>query len=198
MEVKMENSNQAENDRNQESITNEMEEYTENNERYHSAELMLSVIQKEYDYETVRKTALETRSGILMTLGSVILTFAVSKFNVSDINFPIEEKSILVYYCLYFLFMFFSVGSILFSLFNLIKVLFATEYRRLDISDFTSDLGEYQKDVLAMGITIKYREIIDYNHQMNDKKVASYRRGVYSLIIAIFSTVILYGLTINF
>lgn len=34
--------------------------------KYPSLEFMLAVIQKEYYYEATRKTALETRSGILL------------------------------------------------------------------------------------------------------------------------------------
>jgi heme/copper-type cytochrome/quinol oxidase subunit 4 len=164
-------------------------------EQYPSGELMLSVIQKEYDYETMRKTALETRAGVLITLLVAILTFAVTSIKIPKIKSSINDEGALFYYFSFFLIVIVVIGSIMLSLFFLLKVFFTDEYKRLDISDFISDYGKYKKDVVAMAITEKYREAITHNQDKNNKKANLYRLGVYTVIVAVFSTMILYGLS---
>ncbi|MEH7483965.1 hypothetical protein V7157_23440 [Neobacillus drentensis] len=170
----------------------------ENNlDRYPSGELLLTVIQNEYNYEDVRKNALETRSGILLTLAAVVLTFIFSNIKMPKIKTPIADYSSLVFYVSYFLVAVLAVTTILISVFYLIKVIFITEYKRFEINDITWETVEKEPDFIASSLTEKYKQIINWNHKVNHNKAVLYRKGTYSLIAAIFFSVVLYGLSLN-
>lgn len=163
--------------------------------RYPSAELMLAVIQKEYDYEAARKTALENRSGILITLAAAILTFAVSNIKIIEIKYPIEGFGFLFYYSSCFILLVLSIGGIGYSLYNLLRVLFIDKYKRLDVVDFTRENAEYTTEMLAIAFIEKYQVVITHNHVKNDVKVDFYKKGIKYLVISLFATILFYGLT---
>lgn len=163
--------------------------------RYPSGELMLAVIQKEYDYEAARKTALENRSGILITLAAAILTFAVSNIKEIEIKYPVEGFGILFYYFSCFILLVLSIGGISYSLYHLLRVLFIDEYKRLDVVSFNRENAQYTSDIFAMACIEKYNLVITHNHVKNDVKVDFYKKGIKYLIISLFATILLYGLT---
>ena len=164
---------------------------------YPSGELLLSVVQKEYDYESARKTALETRAGILITLAAVILTFTFSNVKIPKIKSPIEEFSTLIFYVSYFLIGIISIATIIVSLFYLLRVIFVSEYRRFETSTLNDENASYMPDIVATALTKQYHEIISINHKANTQKTELYIKGSNYLIIALFASVLLYGLALN-
>lgn len=179
----------------------ETEDVSSNQEvvTFPSGELLLSVIQKEYDYETARKTALETRAGIFIPFIAAILTFVVSYVKVDQlkkikITYAIEG----FYYSVYMLLGIASIGLLVTALIYFIKVLTAYEYKRLVTAELSSEKhGGFAKDVLAMAFAEKYRDIIEHNHSLNGKKAKHYQRGCYVTFAAIITTILVYGISQN-
>ncbi len=166
-----------------------------NLDKYPSGEILLSIAQKEYEYEIARKTAVETRAGVLITLLVAIVTFGVSTLGPPVIQMPIKSIKVIILYSCYYTLAILAIGTIVFSLYKLLRVFLIDEYRRLDITNFNRSMGEFNKDVSAMAIAEKYCEIVNYNQNKNDIKIKAYSVGVYSVIASIFLTLIIYGIS---
>lgn len=185
-------------DNNDTAVTNNSTDTQNNIEvTYPSGELLLSIVQKEYDYETTRKTVLETRTGILITLAAAILTFTFSNIKLPKIRTPINEFSTLIFYVSYFLIGVTAVVTIGISLCYLLRVLFIAKYKRLDTTDINTQTAAGNPDVVATALTKQYEKILRHNHNVNNDKMILYRKGTNCLIIALFASVILYGIALN-
>lgn len=171
--------------------------FSNEEKQYPSGEFVFSVIQKEYDYETARKNALETRSGILITLAAAILTFVFSNIKIPNIKSPIDDFPDLILYVSYFLIAIIAMASVVISLCYLLRVIFIAEYSRFDIDSITQNIAEQEPDLVAYGLAKKYQEIITDNHKTNHNKALLYRKGTNYLIASLFSSVILYAIAIN-
>ncbi|PEV97706.1 hypothetical protein CN428_24485 [Bacillus cereus] len=175
-------------------------ENTNNNQnelKYPSGEMLLSIIQKEYDYESARKSALETRSGVLITLAAAILTFTFSNVKLPKIKTPINDFPSLIFYVSYFLIAVVSVVTVVISLCYLMRVIFIAEYKRFETETLNTRNGKFQPDIVAMSLTEQYQEIISHNQLANNKKTDLYRKGTNYMIISLFASVILYGIALN-
>ncbi|WP_416420561.1 hypothetical protein ACLZHR_09625 [Priestia aryabhattai] len=167
-------------------------------ERFPSGEILLSAVQKEYDYEQARKVALETRAGILIPFAAAVLTFAVSYIKISDLK---KIKIIFVtdafLYFFYLLLALIAIASLIVSLFFLMKVFIASKYNRLSIGEFDMNYGMEKKDEVAIALASKYRDIIHHNQKVNNKKTKDYQIGVYAILISTITTILVYGISLN-
>jgi len=159
-----------------------------------SGDLVLSILQREFDIERERKSALETRTGILLTLTFAILTISISNIKIPKI-LNIEDSKIMMLYFIYVLLLFilfvFSVSSIFFF----IKVLLLDKYKRMDVSTFNERLALHEKKATLPILIDKYREYIIFNQKTNDRKYESYKKGTISIIITFSLSVILYTIS---
>ncbi|MDO8160452.1 hypothetical protein FKQ51_24680 [Bacillus toyonensis] len=165
--------------------------------KYPSGDLLLSIVQKEYDYETTRKTVLETRTGVLITLAAAILTFTFSNIKLPKIKTPINEFSSLIFYVSYFLIGATAVITIGISLCYLLRVLFIAKYNRLDTTDINRQAAGSVPDVVATALMEQYEKILRHNQNVNNDKMILYHKGTNWLIISLFTSVILYGIALN-
>ncbi|MQR93681.1 hypothetical protein [Fictibacillus phosphorivorans] len=166
--------------------------------KYPSGELLLSVIQKEYDYELARKSTLETRSGVVLTLSLSILTFVVTNIKMDKLLLLDTSKVMTIIFISFFILtVIISIGSLITSLILLIKVLLTYEYRRLELDDFNEEYGSFQKDIIAMALTKEYKNIVTANQKVNNDKTKFYRFGVYSAISLVISSILLYILSLS-
>ncbi|MGD7054762.1 hypothetical protein [Sutcliffiella horikoshii] len=166
--------------------------------KYPSGELLLSVIQKEYDYELTRKTTLESRAGIVLTLSISILTFIVTNINIDKL-FLLDTSKVdaVVLITLFLIITLIAICSIVTSIFFLIRVLLTYEYRRLELKDFNKEYGVYEKDIIAMALTEEYRNVVSANQKVNNDKTNFYKIGVYSAISLVISAILMYILSLN-
>lgn len=189
-DIQLQNQPQDQNSNGNNGLCNEEKQYP-------SGEFLFSVIQKEYDYETARKNALETRSGILITLAAAILTFVFSNIKIPKIKAPIDNFPNLILYVSYFFIAIIAIASVIISLCYLLRVIFIAEYSRFDIDSITKNTAEMEPDLVAYALSKKYQEIINDNHKTNHNKAVLYRKGTNYLITSLFASVILYAISIN-
>jgi len=165
--------------------------------KFPSGELLLSVIQKEYDYELSRKSTLETRAGIVLTIIISMLTFAVTKIKIDFSALSISNVSIVVLLFTFLLATIFCVVSLFLSITLLTNVLLTKEYSRLDLKDFKEEYGEYAKDIIAMALTEEYKSIVTANQIVNNLKAKHYKTGVYASVCFIVSAIAIFLLSVN-
>lgn len=180
--------------------TKDEEKWTNNQDEqlaveYLSGELLLSTIQKEYDYENIRKSTLETRSGVLLTLTAAVSTFAVTNIKIPSGILSFSSNTQLYSYLSIYFFLGIIAIAVILALIFLLKVLLIDEYRRLDLAGFNEDNARFSNNIVAMALTEEYRNIITHNHEKNNQKVKYYRNGIYSAIVAVISIIILYGVS---
>lgn len=164
--------------------------------KFPSAEIILGVLQKEYDYESDRKTRLETRAGILMTITMAILTFLITHVSMPK-GIPVEANKELILFILVVITFLTSITLIIFALFNLINVFLVDEYERVDFESLDRELGRNEKDVIAMAIAEGYKSAISHNHKKNSAKTKKYKNGTTCVIGSIVTiTLTIFLLTI--
>lgn len=166
-------------------------------ETYPSSELLLSLAQKEYDTEFLRKNHLETKSGILLTLAAALLTFLTSNLEFKKISFPVESIKPMVLYSSYILFTIMSFITLGFSIFYLLKTFLTNQYAHIPLGIFTNKNGGYSKDETAMSIVSLIVEAIKKNEIHNNNKTKAYKFGTYCLFVALITTLISYAIFIN-
>ncbi|MGM0898260.1 MAG: hypothetical protein ACQEV0_10180 [Bacillota bacterium] len=176
-------------------VSNDPEKSVTNNSTdFPSAELMLSIIQKEYDIESSRKTTLENRAGILLTLAAAILTFTLSTLETALIKFPITSTIDFLVSFVYLFFGLLTVISIIISITQLTRVIVIREYERFDTSYLNEKNASYPLEISSLGLIEAYQSIISFNQSTNDRKTGVYSSGTYCLLTAILSSIIFYGL----
>lgn len=148
----------------------------DNEIKFPSSDIMLSVIQKEYDYETTRKERLETRAGVFLTLTLAILTILISRIYIPE-EFRYDNAKWMLAYIIYAIAIISAFISVFFSIFYLVSVLFILKYERIDLKSFTRELAQYKKDVVMMGIIERYIKIISNNQIKNNEKTKKYICG---------------------
>ncbi|CAM4051638.1 hypothetical protein [Saccharibacillus endophyticus] len=157
-----------------------------------SADLLLSIVQREYDIENNRKSTLETRAGVLIPIIVTLLTFLVSffkfeSFKNAKIDYAIEG----FIYTSYMLLLIISVALLLISLYYFIKVLSVNKYERLNVDDVEESHARTEKNRLALGYALKYSEILKGNNPLNETKAIQYQRGCYCTVGAVLPALIM-------
>jgi len=182
-----------------ENVTADAKEKTvDKKEKFPSGELLFSVIQKEYDYEQARKTAMETKAGILIPFVVAVLAFVVSYIKIS--NFTKHKEYSLLEAFIYISYVFLiivTVLSVIVALIYLMKVFITYEYKRLSISEFNMDYAKNPKDAVVIALATRYKEIIEHNQGVNNNKTNYYQIGVYATLISTISTILVYGISLN-
>lgn len=165
--------------------------------KFPSAEVLLSAIQKEYEFELSRKKDLETRAGIFLPLIIALCTFILSNFNARDLfQFNLEQADI-VYTIVTVLIILTKFICLILALLYFIKVLIVYRYERIDLKEFTEELAEHEKDVIEMSLINIYRDIVEKNQTVNDKKAIYYTKGIYYLIGFVILMLGLFILSMN-
>lgn len=172
--------------------TNKNEEPESIINNYVSSKMLLSVLQKEYEYDLNNLNSIYSRTGILIAFLGIVLTQITLKYiNVSIIkNTFINLKNNLfllggLFYSLCFLLGFVSMTI---SGYYFIKSILTSEYKRLDISEgFTAETCLRNEDEIAMFLMNKYSEIVNQNKPVMKLKATYYKSGVKFLVFAVIS-----------
>lgn len=169
----------------------------EDKEKFPSAELMLSVLQKEYDNEAEREKSIESRTGIFMTFAGAILAFMPSTIKLPNV-YKIQVKNLLeaLPYCTLIILTVITFSTLVFSIICFIRVVSVKEYRRLTLDGFNESNAVYKKEYIALALMKEYQIVVKHNNSTNDKKIALFKRGIYCILIALVLLVIIYFISI--
>ncbi|PYE49779.1 hypothetical protein HUB98_09400 [Paenibacillus barcinonensis] len=159
---------------------------------YPSADLLLSIVQREYDIENNRKATLETRAGILIPIIVTLLTFLISFFKFESltkakINYAFES----FIYNAYILLLIISVSLLLISLYYFIKVLSVNKYERLSVDDIEESHARVEKDILTLAYALKYKDVLKGNSPLNETKAIQYQKGCYCTVGAVLPALVM-------
>ncbi|PEX09615.1 hypothetical protein CN454_22715, partial [Bacillus cereus] len=169
-----------------------------NPKHFPSAELLFSAIQREYDKEDERARTLDTRVGILITLTAALLAFIPTYINIPDLK-KVKVDNVLnaLPYVVFILLIFITILFLVCSLVYCLRVIGTKSYKRVALTGFDKNQNlTAPNSVVAYGLIKIYRQNIEHNQVINDKKMELYKRGVYSIAAAILSAVVIYILNI--
>jgi hypothetical protein len=162
----------------------------QNIEEYPSSELLLSIVQKEYDLESDRKRDLESRAGILIALLGTMVGFYIKDINLSFIKGHSTEVELLFYILIIALYLV-PVTSLMAALFHLVNVIMTRDYQRIGLG-FDYNLGMAQKDEVAQHLTWAYKDAVEKNMEVNDQKVIHFKKGIKFAFLSIISIIVIY------
>lgn len=166
---------------------------------YPSSELILSAILREYDIEDERARSLHTRVGIFISLSGALLVFISSYVKLSLLN---EIQVNTVYQALpYALYLIFTISSLILlvaSVIYFLRVISIRSYDRVELEEFKKEKNnKANQDVVAFALIEIYYDNIRFNSKVNDEKIELYKKGVFSIALALIITVPLYIISIN-
>ena len=151
-----------------------------------SSELLLSVVQKEFEYESERNKGIQNRAGIFMSFIGVIMTIFPSYININEIasrpNETIGQTGLLLLYISLIILLF--VGLIV-SLVMFVTVLNTKQYRKLNSSGFSEENCIYDTKAVSLELMKDYKEILEYNSEINNKKAKAFEMGCKILVACI-------------
>lgn len=146
-------------------------ELSDNEVQNFSGELLLSVVQKEFEFESERNKGLQNRAGIFISFIGVIMTLFPSYINIKNIvdspNKTIGQTGVLLFYL--FLIIILFLGLII-SLILFTKTLSTKKYLRLKLNGFSEDIACMNTDEVATELMKDYRIILKHNIKINDDK----------------------------
>lgn len=177
----------------------EKEDLNKNNKditNFPSGKILLSVLQKEYEYENDRFRSLESRTGIFMTFVGAILVFFASTIKIPSLNVKVGSVLQAVPYVLIIIFSILTILSLFISLGYFIKVVSIQTYKRLSLDGFKELNATYDEEPVATSLMVEYKKIIEYNNEANNKKVKYYKIGVYFILISLVLTAVSYILSL--
>lgn len=166
-------------------------------ESYHSSELLLEVIQREFEYEADRVKSLETRTGIFLAFSGALLVFITSSLKIPNLK-TVEVNSlyqaflpIIVIVLTILAMLLLIISSIIF-----VKVISLQTYKRLAFNGFTKNNAKELKSIIAVELMMDYQKIVTHNNEVNNKKINMYKYGILTINAAIIMTAIIFCLNI--
>lgn len=158
-------------------------------EKYKSSTLLLQYISKEYDKEDERSKKIESRIPIFITITTFLCGYMFSKdFNNGISNVVKNYKLYTVYIVLYVLCVMFIALSV--GLFA--WTMFIKKYKRIKYQRFDDiKLNSSDENKAAYELIRGYKEALDYNIIINDKKTKGYIFGIASLMIFVILFIII-------
>lgn len=155
-------------------------------QQYISSELLLNIVQKEFEYESERNKGLQSRAGIFISFIGVIMTFFPSYIKIIDIinkpNETVGQTGFSLFYV--FLVILLFIGLII-SLILFVLILETKKYKILNSSGFDENNCIYARDKVSLELMKEYRIILEYNRDVNEKKAKLFQRACIVLVICI-------------
>lgn len=156
-----------------------------------SANLMLSVAQKEYEYEVERKNTLENRAGIFLAFVGVVLTFISQTIN-KDFFDAIPQNQFVVFAVLVACFLIIPLILLLASLYFFVHVIVTKEYTRIELKSFNEERAKLKEETVAFKTMSSYIKVVAINGNKNNKKSKYFNCGVICSSVATFLIIIMY------
>lgn len=151
-----------------------------------SSNLMLNIVQKEYEYEVERNKGIQSKSGIFISLIGVMITLFSNLMSLKEIfnraNQTIGQTALVLFYLL-------LVFTVLLGLI-LALILFAItlntqKYKRLNTTGFNDENVKYKDEIVALEIMKDYRIVLEHNIKVNDNKAKVFKRAYIILTVCI-------------
>lgn len=169
---------------------------TSNLKDYNSSEILLKILQKEYEYDLNNINALYNRSGIIFAFIGVY--FGALGYNAINLNVKMPNKALdfLAYLALIVLYII-AIILALISTYYLFKVILVAKYERIDISKgFDEESAKIEKDVVCYYMMNTYKKLLISNLEVIKQKHTNFERSekflIRSLIVFIFYIFITY------
>ncbi|MBX4271462.1 hypothetical protein [Clostridium estertheticum] len=179
------------------SNTTQIEQNENQISNYPSSSVLLATVQKEYEYESERAKRFEERTGILISFDGVLLVFILSNLKLSSIianKIPTIWGIISSY--LFITFIFITFIAIIASIFSFVRVVSAKKYNRITLDKFNQISAALPKENVEVGLIKSYKDVILFNSETNNKKIFWYKVGLYSMLVSLSLTCIVYGLSL--
>jgi len=154
-----------------------------------SAKLLLSITQKENDYEIDRKKTFETRSAVFVAFSGVLFTLLIKVLE-SD-YFKNVQPTDFIPRAVVFGFFLFSSLLLLVSIYCFFYVIIAKKYARFDLDGFEEDSAIRDEDESAFHLMERYRDVVINNCKINDKKSVYFIVGVICIGVSALFTVLM-------
>ncbi len=174
----------------------DLNQRSKDNTRFPSGEILLSVLQKEYEYEADRFRSLESRTGIFMAFVGAVLVFFANTIRIQHFNMKVETVLQALPYVLLILFSILTLLSLFISLLYFIKVISIQTYKRLSLDGFTESNATYDAEIVSTALMTEYKKIVEHNNEANNKKVKCYKIGVYYILVSLVFMAISYILSL--
>lgn len=158
---------------------------------YPSSDLLLSVIQSEYDIEVGRKRDLETRAGILIALLGAIVVFYLTEIDFSFFKTTNSKIEVLCFILISLIYLF-PVVMLLLSFNKFINVLKTKSYQRLGLGGFDDETAKRNQNELSFDLMESYAVVVKSNAISNDEKADDFKEGIDKLTIAIIGITVTY------
>lgn len=163
-------------------------------EKYKSSEFILQYMYNEYCKENDRRANLESRIAILLTVSTFFAGFIL-------INNPIDIKGMIdnnINIAIVFIVIqAFSWVGLVGGLGCFISILVARGYRSIKIDSFANIQPQCaDKGLIAYELLVAYKECLDFNKKINDKKFNITNIGIIlisiSIVIFLISNIIVF------
>lgn len=162
------------------------------NEELKSAILLLNEIKEVYYHENDRHQILENKASIGLALSGILLPLLGSNyFNYDFSKVNINNFKDIVTNGIYLLILIGILFCFCFSCFNFYKSIISKKYKQFDIAGFTIQNSAKEENICAMNMIMVYKEIIQFNRNVNEIKYKFVDRGMLFTIIGIMLYIIL-------
>lgn len=156
---------------------------------FSSGPLMLDMVLREYEFESDRNKSIQSRAGILLTLvGAILVLFPAlvnipefKKYNVSTAFEALPINIMFIGALLSFIFF-------IIAMFFLIRVVSVDNYKRIEFKSFSEKNARIEINKMSTALMIKYTDIVEFNHDINTKKVSLFRRSTYMILLGLIMT----------
>lgn len=155
-------------------------------EKYKSSELLLNVLQKEYEHDLNALSNLYTRTGILFAFIGVYINFMVKK--PIDLNFNIKHvcRKYLIFKLATSMSFILAIVFIIISIYFLFKVIVTNKYDRIDLDSGFDEKGSLmEKDIACYYLIEIYKKTTKKNKKILKKKSKYYNKVILFLKISL-------------
>lgn len=162
-----------------------------------SVQILLSVIQKEYEYERERLRDLQSRTGIFLTLASGLFALIPNYAKLDKLK-SASIKSLLeaVPYIIYILILISTFSLLVISIFYFVFVLRSDKYKKLDYADFSKENATKDIESVSVVLMETIKDVVQFNKGINDEKIKKYEKGILMTLLAVVTLVL--GAIISF
>ncbi|MCR8845301.1 hypothetical protein NQ117_16575 [Paenibacillus sp. SC116] len=155
----------------------------ENNDKLPSAKLLLSVAQKENDYEIDRKKTFETRSAVFVAFTGVLITL-ITKIIESKYFDNVQPAEFISYAIKFGLFLLLPSILLIVAVYCFLYVMIPRSYVRFDLEGFEKQTAKLPEEQSALFLMEKYRDVVNTNSIVNTRKSVYFRIGVITIGVA--------------
>lgn len=167
---------------------------TEEEELFPAAELLLGTAQKEYEYAFARKTAIETRTGILIPIIIGLLTFIMTNLKLKQLfNLKVDKDLEVILILLYGALGMLIILTTIVTLFYMIRVFLTYEYETVDTNELVAHTKK-GSDYMANVLLKLYAEINEHNYELDKNKTKYYHNGIIAMAVLFITSLCFYTL----